>query len=109
MIRGIDNQIMINKSIDYAKQLTDQNNNVQQGKDFIAEMEKARMEHNNKAVRETEETENGRIYREKEKKGNTDSENMPSSYRETKEEREEETEIKINIKEDLGNSIDINI
>lgn len=111
MIRGIDSQIMINKSIDYAKQLTDQNSNVQQAKDFIAEMEKAQMEHNDKTVSQTEETEQERIRREKEGQDSQNSRTMQDAHR-TPEDRTaagDDLEAEIEAQEGLGSSIDINI
>lgn len=111
MIRGIDSQIMINKSIDYAKQLTDQNSNAQQAKDFIAAMEKAQIEHDDKTVNQTEETEGERIRREKEGQDGPNSRTKRDRHRETRHGKaaEEELEAEIEAKEGLGNSIDINI
>jgi hypothetical protein len=107
MIRGIDSQIMINKSVDYAKQLTDQMNNVQQGKDFLAELEKARMERSDVTVEQAEEAEGGRIRREDERQSQNANQEDKKKKKELEELLEEETaEVR---QEGLGASIDINI
>lgn len=109
MIRGIDGQIMINKSVDYAKQMADQMNNVQQGQDFISEMEKVRIQREDGSVTETDRTENGRIRREKDDKEKRD-ENLHEREEEALEyadiEQQESVEGEAT---GLGGSIDINV
>lgn len=67
MIRGIDSQIMIQRSVDYAKRAGDQIGNAEQGKDFIAMMEKERSLHDTKSVKQLEHAEHRRINKEKQK------------------------------------------
>lgn len=105
MIRGIDNQIMINKSVDYAKQMADQINNVRQGQDFISEMEKARMKQKDNAVTETDHAENGRIRREKDNKGQQGQ----SERDEDAPDRKEGEKLNGKNAMGVGTSIDINI
>lgn len=110
MIRGIDGQIMINKSIDYAKQMADQMNNVQQGQDFISEMEKARIQREDGSVTETDRAENGRIRRERDGKEKRDEDMQ-------EQEENKETECPDTIQQEnvkgivtgLGSSIDIDV
>ena len=108
MIRGIDSQIMINKSVDYAKQMADQQNNVQQGQDFISEMEKARMKQKDEAVTQTDHAENGRIRREKEDGESRDRQHPDGEPEEEKYSVGEE--LPGEEREDgIGASIDINV
>ncbi|WP_066683536.1 hypothetical protein [Christensenella intestinihominis] len=108
MIRGIDGQIMINKSVDYAKQMADQINNVQQGQDFISEMEKARMNKSDQAVAETDRTEDGRIRREKNDKSKQEDRPPEQQSADDKEAVLEDAGVE-GRETGLGNSIDINV
>lgn len=108
MIRGIDGQIMINKSVDYAKQMADQKNNVQQGQDFINEMEKARMSQKDKSVSQAEHAENGRIRREKDEKGNQEREQAEQEEAADYAESGEPEGIS-GAETGLGASVDINV
>ncbi len=110
MIRGIDSQIMINKSVDYAKQMADQNNNVQQGKDFVAEMEKARIKKEEESVLHVSDPENARVRREKHEKDKHGGHEAAADRQEEENEgftAEETAEGKK--AEGLGISVDINI
>ena len=109
MIQGIDGRIMINKSTEYAKQAADQMNNVQQGQDFINEMEKARISQSDRSVTETERTQDERIQREKNGGGQPDeADSEQESSEEEEVDREETSDIKSG-PTGLGDSIDINV
>ncbi len=108
MIRGIDNQIMINKSLDYARHMSDQNNNVQQGKDFIAEMEKVRIKHEGESVVHVQDEDTPLVRREKEQKNQKEGHAL--FEQEEREELEDDIETVEGKKENgLGMSIDINV
>lgn len=109
MIRGIDSQIMINKSVDYAKQMSDQINNVQQGKDFVAEMEKARIKREDESVLRTEEAKDERVHREKDRREDG-FEQSASSQSEAREGALTQEDVLAEEKaEGLGVSVDINV
>lgn len=109
MIKGIDAQIMIQKSVDYAKQMSDHVNRAEQGKDFMTQMEKAKVARDAETVNKTDEAEQGRIRREKESGGGGGRE---TEQRQTREEEASADDIgsKLTEKEKmLGSEIDINI
>ncbi len=100
---------MINKSIDYAKQMADQINNVQQSKDFVSEMEKARIKREDESVLRTEETLEERVRREKDHKEGAHHEERFAD-REGKQDTLSEEDVLAEEKaEGLGVSVDINI
>lgn len=109
MIRGIDSQIMINKSVDYAKQMADQINNVQQSKDFVAEMEKARIKREDESVLRTEETQEERVRREKDRKEGALYEDRFADSEDKEDALTDEDVLAEEKAEGLGVSVDINI
>lgn len=61
MIRGIDSQVMINKSLDYSHQMSRQAAEQEHGKDFTAELQKSRIAVQNNSVQETKQSEGERV------------------------------------------------
>lgn len=61
MIRGIDSQVMINKSIDYSRQMSNQAAEQEHGKEFTAELQKSKVALQNNSVQQTEESEGQRV------------------------------------------------
>ncbi len=104
MIRGIDNQIMINKSLDYGRQMSDQNNNIQQGKDFITQMEKARLLHEEETVIQVKDEDTPLVRKDKDPKEQAGEHGYSAKAHE---EEEEETFAKGS--DGIGVSLDINV
>lgn len=110
MIKGIDAQIMIQKSVDYAKQVSDHVNRAEQGKDFMTQMEQAKIARDAETVNKTDEAEQGRIRREKE--SGSGSGGQEPEQREAREEETSADDIGNTLTEKekmLGSEIDINI
>ncbi len=108
MIKGIDAQIMIQKSVYYAKQVSDHVNRAEQGKDFMTQMEQAKIARDAETVNKTDEAEQGRIRREKE----SGSGGQEPEQREAREEETSADDIGNTLTEKekmLGSEIDINI
>ncbi len=109
MIRGIDAQIMINKSIDYAKQMSDQIHNAEQGKDFITQMERERALHETKTVNKTEHTEQERIREREQERRKEDRDTFYEEQKGVVQKEPEEDEPLAESEKGLGSEIDINI
>lgn len=62
MIRGIDSQVMINKSIDYSRQMSNHAAEQENGKEFTAELQKSRVALQNNSVQETQQSEGQRVH-----------------------------------------------
>lgn len=69
MIKGIDAQVMIQRSVEYARQAGDKVNSANQSQDFINRLERERSEKNVKTVTEASQAEQGRIKDDREKNG----------------------------------------
>lgn len=61
MIRGIDSQVMINKSIDYSRQMSNHMAEQENGKEFTAELQKSKVALQNNSVQETSQSEGQRV------------------------------------------------
>lgn len=61
MIRGIDSQVMINKSIDYSRQMSNHAAEQENGKQFTAELQKSKIALQNNSVQQTAESEGQRV------------------------------------------------
>lgn len=61
MIRGIDSQVMINKTIDYSRQMSNHAAEQEHGKEFTAQLQKSKVAIQNNTVNETKETEGERV------------------------------------------------
>ena len=84
---------MIQKSVDYAKPVSDHVNRAEQGKDFMTQMEQAKIARGAETVNKTDEAEQGGIRREKES-------GSGGQEPEQREAREEETSA-----DDIGNTL----
>ena len=62
MIRGIDSQVMINKSIDYSRQMSNHAAEQEHGKEFTAELQKSKIAIQNNSVQETKQSEGERVH-----------------------------------------------
>ncbi|PWM35868.1 MAG: hypothetical protein DBX46_05380 [Clostridiales bacterium] len=67
MIKGIDAQVMIQRSVEYARQSADHVNNAQQAQDFINRLEKEQAAQNLSTVTKSDKAEQEKIKRDKEK------------------------------------------
>lgn len=65
MIRGIDSQVMINKTVDYSRQMSNQMQEHENSKEFASQLQKSRVELQNQSVNEAKEAQDRRINREK--------------------------------------------
>ena len=65
VIKGIDAQIMIQRSVDSSRHASEQANNLGQTQDFINRLEKERLTQSTKSGTQASETEGSRIEREK--------------------------------------------
>lgn len=61
MIRGIDSQVMINKTIDYSRQMSNHAAEQEHGKEFTAQLQKSKIAIQNNSVNETKEAEGERV------------------------------------------------
>jgi len=95
MIRGIDSQIMIQRSVDYARRAGEQIGNIEQGKDFVAMLEKERAVHKTQSIEQAEHAEHRRI--------NPDEEEEKDRGGRQQKDRNSKN------KEKLGGEIDINV
>lgn len=93
MIRGIDSQIMIQRSVDQSRRVGEQVGNIEHGKDFVSMLEKEKAVHKTQSVEQAEHAEHRRI--------NPDEENEEGG-----DDRQQKNKKK---KEDLGGEIDINV
>lgn len=109
MINGIDNQIMITRTAEYARQVADQVNEAQKANQFAAQMEKERAMHQTHTVAETEHAENKLVRREKERDsgGGAEKDNPDEAKAKLAEEAEEAQ--KVMPSETLGKEIDITV
>lgn len=65
MMRGIDGQVMINKTVDYSRQMSNQMHEIEHNKQFAAELQKSKVVLENNSVNQTREAEDSRVAREK--------------------------------------------
>lgn len=65
MVNGIENQISINRTAEYAKQTADRAYQAENAKAFAAHIEKEKVAREMQSVIETEHSENKRVRREK--------------------------------------------
>lgn len=80
MIKGIDAQVMIQRSVDSGRHASEHANNIAQNQDFMNKLERERAAQSMNTVTQTSETEGRRIERDKREK---------EQKRESKEERHE--------------------
>lgn len=107
MVNGIDNQIMITRSAEYARQVADQVNEAQKASQFAAQMEKERAMNQTRTVAETEHAEHKLVRREKEG-GSGAEQDHPKNAKGKLAEEEEEAQ-KVMPSETLGKEIDITV
>ena len=65
MIRGIDSQVMINKTVDYSRQMSNHMQEHENSKEFASQLQRSKVELANNSVNQTQEAQDGRIRREK--------------------------------------------
>lgn len=73
MIKGIDAQVMIQRSVDYAKQNSDHIANVNQAQDFLKKLDQERRAQDTRTVNQTNKSEQDRVEREKKKQEQRES------------------------------------
>jgi replicative superfamily II helicase len=110
MVNGIDNQIMITRTAEYARTVADQVNEAQKASQFAAQMEKERAIHGTHTVSETEHMEHKLVRKEKERGSGRDQEqeDAPKEAKARLTEEEEEAQ-KVMPSETLGKEIDISV
>lgn len=109
MVNGIDNQIMITRTAEYARTVADQVNEAQKANQFAAQMEKERASNQTHTVGETEHTEHKLVRKEKESgSGHGAEQNKPEEVKAKLTEEEEEAQ-KVMPSETLGKEIDITV
>lgn len=65
MMRGIDGQVMINKTVDYSRQMSNQMQEHENGKEFASRLQQSKVELQNQSVNEAKEAQDRRVSREK--------------------------------------------
>lgn len=108
MVNGIDNQIMITRTAEYARTVADQVNEAQKANQFAAQMEKERAMHQTHTVRETEQTEHKLVRKDKESGSGRNAEQNPKEAKAKLTEEEEEAQ-NVMPSETLGKEIDISV
>ena len=88
MIKGIDAQVMIQRSVEYARQSADHVNNAQQAQDFINRLEKERAAQNLSTVTKSDKAEQEKIKRDKEKSADGGAEQRKKEQKRGTEKRE---------------------
>ncbi len=105
MVKGIDNQIMIHRTAEYARQMAARNDHAENAKEFAAHMEQQRAVHDSQSVPESERAGHKIISREKD----GDSAKDGDRQREENPRDEAEEETAASGPETLGNEIDITV
>jgi hypothetical protein len=105
MVKGIDNQIMIHRTAEYARQMAARNDHAENAKEFTAHLEQQRAVQGGRSVSRTEQAERKTVPREK----NEDSKNDGDGQNKKKapDEAEEEQQEGASGPDKLGNEIDI--
>lgn len=107
MVNGIENQIMMNRTPEYAKQTAERISQVENAKAFAAHIEKEKAEREAQSVNEMEHSEHKSVRREKEGGSHT-GDNTQNEENLEKEASLEEA-LTVLPSETLGKEIDINI
>ena len=104
MVNGIDNQIMINRTAEYAKQTADRTYQTENAKAFAAHIEKEKVASDAQTVNEMEHSENKLVRRGKDGRDENDGDNNRESREDIPSEDETLTVLP---SETLGKEIDI--
>lgn len=107
MVNGIENQIMINRTAEYAKQTAERVSQMENAKAFAAHIEKEKVARDAQAVNEMEHSENKLVRREKDG-GSQMGDDTQHEKNHEKEVSQEEI-LTVLPSEILGKEIDINI
>ena len=109
MVNGIDNQMMITRAAEYARQVADQVNASDKAKAFAAEMQKEHAAQETHTVGETEHIEHKLVRRDKDGGSGSDAEyNHPKDEKDKLTEEAEEAQ-KVMPSDTLGKEIDITV
>ena len=103
MVKGIDNQVMIHRSTEYARQMAARNDVAENEKRFAAQLEQQRALHKEQAVSETQKAQSKNVKREG---GEAPGQEGEAEERQGEEETLEESKISPGI---LGAEIDITV
>ncbi len=112
MIRGIDAQAMIQRSLEVSKIASDQTQIDEQGKEFMAQLEKEQSLRDAKTVQQTDKAEHRRVERDKDEQPQEDEYKDMAGRAMAKEHKEEDggKEAAPNLKVDgVGFGIDISV
>ncbi len=106
MVKGIDNQVMIHRTAEYARQLAARNDHAENAKAFAAQLEQQRAVHGGQSVGQAEKVERKTVSPEKDGKSPKDEEEKKgeSAQDETKEDEKETSGP-----DTLGKEIDITV
>lgn len=109
MIRTIDNQMMLQQTVEVSKLAGNRIGNEENNRAFQAELEKERVANEENSVLETQATEHRRIQDDENRKNQDDFFNDSEVYPNLKEKlEEEEEEVKLNAW-NVGTEIDITV
>ena len=104
MVKGIDNQVMIHRTAEYARQTAARNDRAENEKAFAAQMEQQRAVQDMQSVSETERIKSKRVSREK-----SGNEGLEESEKGEDDRGETEEESEFSKPNALGHEIDITV